>query len=76
MSAVTRLVCSPPCPRLYFVVFVSLTAGVAFRDRNAGRDSNRTKTTDEAPRGGRRGNFRGKLQSSQEISPFILAQLS
>lgn len=33
----------------------------AFRDRGAGRDSNRTKTTDEAPRGGRRGGgYRGR----------------
>ncbi|KAK4123298.1 hypothetical protein N657DRAFT_634463 [Parathielavia appendiculata] len=30
----------------------------AFRDRNAGRESNRGKSTDEAPRG-RRGGFRG-----------------
>lgn len=32
----------------------------AFRDRGAGRDSNRGKSTDEAPRGGRRGGFRGR----------------
>lgn len=32
----------------------------AFRDRNAGRDSNRVKSTDEAPRGGRRGGYRGR----------------
>ncbi|AEO69021.1 uncharacterized protein THITE_2118995 [Thermothielavioides terrestris NRRL 8126] len=32
----------------------------AFRDRNAGRESNRGKPTDEAPRGGRRGGFRGR----------------
>jgi len=32
----------------------------AFRDRNAGRDFNRGKSTDEAPRGGRRGGFRGR----------------
>ncbi|KAK4114375.1 hypothetical protein N656DRAFT_588317 [Canariomyces notabilis] len=32
----------------------------AFRDRNAGRDSNRGKPTDEAPRGGRRGGYRGR----------------
>ncbi|KAL2147587.1 hypothetical protein VTI28DRAFT_8041 [Corynascus sepedonium] len=31
----------------------------AFRDRNAGRDSNRGKPTDEVPRAGRRGGFRG-----------------
>ncbi|KAL2136587.1 hypothetical protein VTI74DRAFT_2892 [Chaetomium olivicolor] len=32
----------------------------AFRDRNAGRDSNRGKPTDEPPRGGRRGGYRGR----------------
>ncbi|KAJ4304003.1 hypothetical protein N0V88_001607 [Collariella sp. IMI 366227] len=32
----------------------------AFRDRNAGRDSNRGKTTEETPRGGRRGGYRGR----------------
>ncbi|KAL2270461.1 hypothetical protein VTJ83DRAFT_2645 [Remersonia thermophila] len=32
----------------------------AFRDRNAGRESNRDRPTDEAPRGGRRGGFRGR----------------
>ncbi|KAK4155182.1 hypothetical protein C8A00DRAFT_13749, partial [Chaetomidium leptoderma] len=31
----------------------------AFRDRNAGRDTNRGKPTDEAQRGGRRGGLRG-----------------
>ncbi|KAH6624213.1 hypothetical protein B0J18DRAFT_409694 [Chaetomium sp. MPI-SDFR-AT-0129] len=31
----------------------------AFRDPTAGRDFNRGKSTDEAPRGGRRGGFRG-----------------
>ncbi|KAL2022550.1 hypothetical protein VTK56DRAFT_5157 [Thermocarpiscus australiensis] len=32
----------------------------AFRDRQAGRESNRGKPTDEGPRGGRRGGFRGR----------------
>ena len=54
---------SPPASSLSFV----LTGNAAYRDRNAGRDSNRGKSTDEAPRGGRRGGFRGgKLQSCSE----------
>lgn len=37
-----------------------LTASVAFRDRNAGRESNRGKSTEEA-RGPRRGGYRGEF---------------
>ncbi|KAL2257842.1 hypothetical protein VTK26DRAFT_9103 [Humicola hyalothermophila] len=32
----------------------------AFRDRNAGRESNRGKSTEEGPRGPRRGGYRGR----------------
>ncbi|KAL2123417.1 hypothetical protein VTJ04DRAFT_3872 [Mycothermus thermophilus] len=38
----------------------------AFRDRNAGRESNRDKPTDEAPRGARRGGFRGRGRRPDE----------
>lgn len=37
-----------------------LTARAVFRDRDAGRESNRARPTDEPPRGGRRGGFRGQ----------------
>ena len=53
---------SSPTSSVSFV----LTGNAAYRDRNAGRDTNRGKTTDEAPRGARRGGaFRGKLESAQ-----------
>lgn len=40
-----------------------LTAKAAFRDRNAGRESNRSRPTEEGiGRGSRRGGFRGKSQ--------------
>ena len=67
MLAVMKLVCSSAAWCCLTREESWLTRGIAFRDRNAGRDSNRGKPTDETPRGGRRGGFRGgKLQPPQE----------